>query len=86
MYFIYLLIESRKKINAKSYAELGIRALGPQAKYFIDLTVTCAMLGYVCARIFLIVDNLTEIFGVNKSVIFVVYFIFQSLLSFIRKI
>jgi len=81
-----LLIDSRKKAKAKSYAHLGELALGKYSKYLIDFTVVFALMGHVIPRIYVIVIDIADLLNADKDMVFVFCFIVTSLLCFIRKI
>ena len=86
MYCAHLLIDSRKELNAQTYSELGLVALGPLGKILIDLTLALSQMGFVCAYVYFIQDNMMQIFGLQKHLILSACLVIFSLLCMIRRI
>ena len=86
MYCSHLLIDSRIKTNAKSYQHLGEITLGSYASYLISFNLVFSLMGFVVGCTYIIVKNMSELFGVHRYLVFVFCFIVQSILSYIRKI
>ena len=73
-------------MNAKSFSALGEMCLGPIGKYLIDITLAFSQMGFVCAMIYFINQNVHEITGISVKWISAAQFLIFSGLCFIRKI
>ena len=75
MYCSHLLIDARVKLNLATYSELGEAVLGPFGKVLIDICLACSLMSFVCGFIYILVQDLTEIFNVDRWVIFLLVFL-----------
>ena len=85
-YCAHLLIESKRKLDAKNFMDLAEKSLGKAGKLAVDLTLTLSQMGFVCAFIYFIVQNLSKILSINKDWLDIICFVVFSILCFIRRI
>ena len=99
MYTSTLLLDSRLKLKANSYTDLGMKAFGKPGKIAVNLALALCQIGFVCAYIYFIKENLTQIFygkelkeedeasWVRKTIwVAVGEFFIYAMLSYVRKI
>jgi amino acid permease len=99
MYTSTLLLDSRLKLKANSYTDLGMKAFGKPGKIAVNLALALCQIGFVCAYIYFIKENLTQIFygkelkveneesWVKKTIwVAVGEFFIYAMLSYVRKI
>jgi proton-coupled amino acid transporter len=61
IYCAMLLLEVRKKLNCSNYTELGQTTYGRIGRVGVDIALWSSQVGFCCAYVFFIMDNLSQI-------------------------
>lgn len=92
MHCASLLLETRKKLEADSFAEIGEKLFGRLGRALVDICLIASQTGFCCAYVFFIKRNYAKIlesqfdWDVDENVIAILCFIGFTLLAFVRKI
>lgn len=88
----YLLLEVRAKTGLSNYSEIGEKTYGKAGRIAVDISLWFSQMGFCCAYVFFIKENLSDIFNqafgweVSPNSIAYVQWVVFSLLCFVRKI
>ena len=61
IYCSTLLLEVRKKLNSTNYTELGQSTFGKKGRILVDIALWCSQLGFCCAYVYFIMENIAQI-------------------------
>lgn len=94
MFCALRLLETREKMNAASYTDIGTKLFGSKGKLGVNLAVGFSQFGFCCSYVFFICDNIFEMIKsisgntkeVNINWFFLACFLVFSFLAFVRKI
>lgn len=59
----YLLLEVRKKTNLTNYSQIGQKSCGRCGRYSVDIALWFSQMGFCCAYVYFIKENLHDIFS-----------------------
>lgn len=93
LYCAKLLLETRKKLGASSYSDLGEKTYGTAGKVAVDIALILSQSGFCCAYIFFIKESFHQIFiqcSLNLDIptwyFAIMCFVLFTLLCYVRKI
>ena len=92
VYCSKLLLETRKKLGASSYTEIGFILYGKWGKVAVDIALCASQTGFCCAYVYFIKENFSAIaqqaFNIDISPNYFCLFCFVlfTLMCFVRKI
>jgi solute carrier family 36 (proton-coupled amino acid transporter) len=92
LYCAKLLLETRKKLGANSYTEIGEMTYGTWGRVSVDIALSLSQTGFCCAYIFFIKENFSTIaeewldYSISTNALAFGTFILFTLMCFVRKI
>lgn len=86
------LIETRRKLGCNSYTQIGYILFGNPGRIITDITLVISQMGFCCAYVYFIKENLHSIFfhaygvDINTKIFALIFFFVFVFLGWVRKI
>lgn len=68
IYCAFLLLEVRAKLKCSNYTEMGQTAYGRWGRISVDIALWCSQIGFCCAYVYFIMDNIAQILSESLGV------------------